>query len=176
MRLNRVQRGHQRKTCPCATPRHACQHRDEAEADHDGCVLLLGGVRGRCLGLHDLERGRLRRAEHQACSLGVVRPSKKVTAPDGIASSHAARWLADLCQRHGARKIRRHAPNTSHGRLWLAARLWGALLLRSPPPRRPWAASSSAPVVVTHPGILRRYGVLLVSSEESSGRNGLALG
>ena len=137
MHLGRVQWGHQRKTCLCTSPQHACQQRNEAEADHGGHDLLLSGVRGRCLGLHDLERGRLRRAEHQACSLGVVRFSQEVTTQDGVATSHAARWLADLCQRHGARKIRRHAPNTFHGGLWLVARLWGALLLRSPPPRRP---------------------------------------
>ena len=135
--LGPVRPGHQRKTCPCDQPQHACQHRNEVEADHGRSDLLLGGFRGRCLGLHDLERGFLCRAELQACSLGVVRLSQKVTAENGIASLHAARWLADLCQRHGARKIRRHEPRTSHGGLWLAARIWGALLLRSPPPRRP---------------------------------------
>ena len=135
--LGPVRPGHQRKTCPCDQPQHACQHRNEVEADHGRSDLLLGGFRGRCLGLHDLERGFLCRAELQACSLGVVRLSQKVTAENGIASLHAARWLADLCQRHGARKIRRHVPNTSHGGLWLAARLWSVLLLRSPPPRWP---------------------------------------
>lgn len=163
--LGPVRPGHQRKTCPCDQPQHACQHRNEVEADHGRSDLLLGGFRGRCLGLHDLERGFLCRAELQACSLGVVRLSQKVTAENGIGvctrpvgwricasvmerAKSAATCLtlltADCGWPHG------FGAYSSSGRLLLVG-------LR--------AASSSAPVVVTRPGILRRYGVLLVSSE-----------